>query len=261
MDLGLENKIALVTGAAQGMGRASALVLAGYGCDVIVTDIQAEKLEKTSKDIQALGRRSMAIVTDVSSTEQIESSVKKAIDSFGHIDILVNCAGIVNAAVLCELTEEMWDKVMAVNAKSVFIYTRAVANHMIKKGIRGKVVSVSSQAAKLGEYGNGAYSCSKAVVTTLTQVFGLELAQYGINVNAICPGPTDTQVMQNVFNDRAALVKMTPEEYAKDWVKNVPLGRMAKPEEMGELIAFLCSDKSSYMTAVSTTISGGMTVI
>ena len=203
----------------------------------------------------------MAIVTDVRSTEQIESSVKKAIDSFGHIDILVNCAGIVNASLLCDLPEEMWDKVMAVNAKSVFIYTRAVANHMIEKGIRGKVVSVSSQAAKLGEYGNGAYSCSKAVVTTLTQVFGLELAQYGINVNAICPGPTDTQVMQNVFNERAALVKMTPEEYAKDWVKNVPLGRMAKPEEMGELIAFLCSDKSSYMTAVSTTISGGMTII
>jgi NAD(P)-dependent dehydrogenase (short-subunit alcohol dehydrogenase family) len=261
MKLGLEKKVALVTGSAQGMGRATALVLAGYGCDVIVTDIQTEKLEKTAKDIQALGRRSLAVTTDVSNTEQIVTSVKKAIEAFGHIDILVNCAGIVNASLLYELSEEMWDKVMTINAKSVFIYTRAVANHMIDKGIRGKVVSVSSQAAKLGEYGNGAYSCSKAVISTLTQVFGLELAKYGINVNAICPGPTDTQLMQNVFEGRASLVKMTPEEYAKDWVKNVPLGRMAQPEEMGELIAFLCSDKSSYMTGVSITISGGMTII
>lgn len=261
MNLMLEKKIALVTGAAQGIGRATAIVLGGYGCDLIVTDIQSEKLEKTCEAIKAINRRCIAIVTDVRSTQQIEDSVKKGINKYGRIDILVNCAGIVNASKLVDLSEEIWDKVMTINAKSVFIYTRAVAKHMIEKGIKGKIVNVSSQAAKLGEYGNGAYSCSKAVVSTLTQVFGLELSAYGINVNAICPGPTDTQIMQNVFNERASLVNMTPEEYAKDWVKNVPLGRMAKPEEMGELIAFLCSDKSSYMTAVSTTISGGMTII
>ena len=261
MDLNIENKIALVTGAAQGIGRATAVILAKYGCDLIITDIQAEKLEKTAKDVKTAGGRCIDIKTDVIDSQQIIDSVKNGIKEYGKIDILVNCAGIPNASKLVDLSEKLWEKVMEINAKSVFIYIREVAKHMIEKKIKGKIVNISSQAAKLGEYGNGVYSCSKAVVSTLTQVFGLELAEYGINVNALCPGPTNTQLMQNVFRERASLVKMTPEEYEKNWVKNVPLGRMAKPEEIGELIAFLCSDKSSYMTAVSTTIAGGMTII
>ncbi len=261
MDLHLESKIALVTGAAQGIGRATALVLAGYGCDVIISDIKEKELRQTASDIEKLGRRCMPIISDVLETKQIEKSVEKAIDKFGHIDILVNAAGIVIASLLVDLSEETWDKVMTINGKSIFIYSRAVARHMINKGIKGRIVNVASMSSKLGEFGNGVYSCSKAVVSTLTQVFGLELAQYGINVNGICPGPTDTQIMQNVFQDRAPLYKMTPEEYKQHWIKSVPLKRMAKPEEMGELIAFLCSDKSSYMTACNHTIAGGMLII
>jgi len=261
MNLGLENKVALVTGAAQGMGRATAKVLAKYGCDVIVTDIQKDKIITLCDEIKTLGRRCISIPVDVLNTKQIEDSVAQGIKEFGRIDILINCAGIVVAYKMVDLPEEIWDKVMTINAKSMMLYTREVAKHMIHEGIKGKIVSISSQAAKLPEYGNGAYSCSKAVVSALTSVFGLELAEYGINVNAICPGPTNTQLMQSIFEERAPLFDMTPEEYAKDWVKNVPLHRMAEPEEMGEFIAFLCSDKSSYMTAVSSTISGGMTII
>jgi NAD(P)-dependent dehydrogenase (short-subunit alcohol dehydrogenase family) len=250
-----------LTGAAQGIGKATALVLAGYGCDLVIADIQENKLQDTAKEVEKLGRRCLPLKTDVLSTEQIENSVKKAIDEFGHLDILVNAAGIVIASLLVELPEETWDKVMTLNAKSVFICSRAVAKHMIEKNIKGKIVNVASMSTKLGEFGNGVYSCSKAVVGTLTQVFGLELAPYGINVNSICPGPTDTQIMQNVFNERASLFNMTPEEYRQHWITSVPLKRMAKPEEMGELIAFLCSDKSSYMTACNHTIAGGMLII
>ena len=137
---------------------------------------------------------------------------------------------------------------------------REVSKSMISNNY-GKIVNISSQGAKIGEVGNGAYCCSKAAVSMLTQVLGLELAPHNINVNAICPGPTDTELMQSVFRERAPLAGLTPEAYKAQWVKNVPLNRIARPEEMGEFVAFLVSDKAEYITGVSLTIAGGMTTI
>ncbi len=256
-------KTALVTGAAQGMGKATALAMAGYGANVVCIDIKADAVATTAKEINEKNGvgRAISIAVDVCDKDAVYASVDKAIDEFKKIDFLLNCAGMVNAGKIVDLDDGVWERVMKVNGFSVYHYSKAVGKHMIENGIKGKIASISSQAAKLGEYGNGAYSCSKAVVSTLTQVLGLEMAEYGINVNAICPGPVKTQVMEDVFKDRCGLVGMTAEEYEKDWIKNVPLNRMATPEEMAEILTFLCSDYSSYMTGVSITVAGGMTII
>jgi NAD(P)-dependent dehydrogenase (short-subunit alcohol dehydrogenase family) len=161
---------------------------------------------------------------------------------------------------LVDLKEEVWDRVMDVNAKSVFLVSQAVAKNMIKEKY-GKIINISSQAAKIGEAGNGPYCASKAAVSMLTQVFALELAQYNINVNAICPGYVDTDIMQQVFKIRGPLEGMTPDQYRAYLLSDVPLKRMAHTREIGELVAFMASDLASYITGVSITISGGKTLI
>jgi len=261
MDLALTDKSVLITGAAQGISRECARILAEYGCNIIAVDIQKEKLKETQAMVEGIGRRCMTAVADVRDEKAVNEAVKRGIEAFGQIDILVNGAGIPNASMIVDLHENEWDRVMDINAKGVFLFCKAVARHMIDKGIKGKIVNISSQAGKLGEVATGVYCCSKAAVSMLTQVLGLELAPYRINVNAVCPGPTDTHIMQDVFKDRAPLKGMTPEEYEKEWYEVIPLGRLCKPTEVSELIAFLASDISAYMTGVSVTMAGGMTLI
>jgi len=253
----LKNKVAIVTGAAQGIGKAVAVILAKYGANIVAADIKTDNIIQVVEKIEALGRRSLAVTMDVSNKEQVNKSICKVTEKFGKIDILVNCAGIVTSSLMVDLKEDIWDKVMDVNTKGVFLVSQAVAKEMIKNSIKGKIVNISSQAAKVGEIGNGPYCASKAAVNMLTQVLALELASYEINVNAICPGYTDTEIMQQVFQKRGPIEGMTSEQYKKKLLLNVPLNRMAKPEEIGELVAFLVSDKSKYITGVAITIAGG----
>jgi len=256
----LNNKNALITGSAQGIGKGIALKLAKYGANIIGADIIEDRLEETINEIKKIGRKAIPLKMDVSDKEQVNEGVKKALNKFKTIDILVNCAGIVSSSLLVDLKEEVWDRVMDVNAKSVFLVSQAVAKNMIKEKY-GKIINISSQAAKIGEAGNGPYCASKAAVSMLTQVFALELAQYNINVNAICPGYVDTDIMQQVFKIRGLLEGMTPDQYRAYLLSNVPLKRMAQTREIGELVAFLASDLASYITGVSITISGGKTLI
>ena len=261
LDDGLKNKNVLVTGAAQGIGKATALVFAGYGCNVIATDIKMEGVNKTVEEIKAMGKDALAIEMDVSNADQVKAGVAKAAAAFGDIHVLANCAGISHSSLLKDLTEAEWDKVMDINGKSVFMVTKEIANHMIERGIKGKIVSVSSQASKIGEAGNGVYCCSKAAVNLLTQVFALELAPYDINVNAVSPGYINTEIMQKVFRERGPLEGMTPKQYEDKLLERVPLKRMAEPEEIGEFMAYLASGKAGYITGVSLTIAGGTTLI
>jgi NAD(P)-dependent dehydrogenase (short-subunit alcohol dehydrogenase family) len=261
MDYGLKGKTAFITGAAQGIGRTIARVLSGYGCNLCIADINTEKLEKTKAEIEESGVNVLPLRLDVTDSQQIETCAAEAALQSNGIDILVNNAGISHACILTELSEKDWDKVMDINAKSVFLVTKAVANKMIEFGRGGKIINISSQASKLGEYGNGVYSCAKALVNMLTQVYALELAGYGINVNAICPGYVNTEIMQKVFRERGPLEGMTPKQYEDTLLRRVPLGRMIEPSEIGEFIAFLASNKSDYITGVSYTIAGGSTMI
>jgi len=253
----LKNKVAIVTGASQGIGKAVALVLAKYGANIVAADIKTDGITQVVEKTKLLGRRGLAVTMDVSNKEQVNTAVRKATEEFGEIDILVNCAGIIASSLVVDLKEDIWDKIMDVNAKGVFLVSQAVAKEMIKNSIKGKIVNISSIAAKVGEAGNGPYCASKAAVSMLTQVLALELAPYGINVNAICPGHTDTEMMQQVFQKRGPIEGFTPEQYKGKLILDIPLKRMAKPEEIGELVAFLVSDKSEYVTGVAITIAGG----
>ena len=171
----MKNKIALVTGGGQGIGKAVALTLASYGAKVVVTDINRDRATATSKEILAMGEEGMAIAADVSVKEEVQSMIDETIQSYGRIDILVNCAGIIHSSLLIDLDEKMWDRVMDVNAKGVFLCCQLAAKEMMKVGA-GKIINISSIAAKTGEIGNGVYCASKAAVSMLTQTLALELA-------------------------------------------------------------------------------------
>jgi NAD(P)-dependent dehydrogenase (short-subunit alcohol dehydrogenase family) len=258
----LANRVALISGAAQGIGKATALTLAKEGAHVVAADIRTDGLFQTVNEVKALGRRGLAIPMDVSNRAQVEQCVQRAIREFKRIDILVNCAGISTSNLIIDIPEDEWDRVMDINAKGVFLLCQAVAREMITQdGPGGKIINISSQASKVGETGNGGYCASKAAVNMITQVLALELAPHRINVNAICPGYVDTDLMQEVFQKRGPIEGMTPKQYQEKLVAHVPLTRMARPEEVADLIAFLSSDKADYITGVAITIAGGKTLI
>ena len=252
----LKNRVAFVTGAARGMGKMFCLTLAQYGADIVAVDIDEEGALKTAEEVKALGRKAIAFKLDVTNKEQVNKAVDEAVKVFGRIDVLCNNAGIVNSSLLVDLDEKTWDKVMTVNAKGVFLVAQAVAKVMIKQKY-GRIINMASQAAKVGEYANGAYSASKAAVSMITQVLGLELAEYNILVNCLAPGYIDTELLREALTTRAPKEGMTPEAYTQKLVNTVPMKRLAKPVEIAELVAFLASEKNSYLTGTQLYITGG----
>ena len=182
----LKDKIAIVTGGARGIGRAVAFNMASYGAKIALFDLNEKGLKETAEQINAGGGNAIYCITDVSKKENCEASVQRTVEKFGTVDILANCAGISHAGRLDELAERDWDKVMDINLKGTFFLSQLVSKIMIEKGY-GKIVNTASQAAKVGEAGNGVYCISKAGIVMMTQVMALELAEYGINVNAVCP--------------------------------------------------------------------------
>ncbi len=234
----LSGKTALVTGAGRGIGRAISLTLAGYGADIAAADIVPASLGQLSSEVRAMGRKCMEVEMDVTRSKSVEAAVSGVAAELGRIHILVNNAGILGSSLLENLDESEWDSLIGVNTKGVWLCTKAVVPYMKNAGW-GRVVNIASIAAKTGEYANGAYCVSKAAVAMMTQVWALELAEHNINVNAVCPGYTDTEMMRFCFDSRGPLEGMTPEQYRHALLSNVPLGRMAKPTEIGELVAFL----------------------
>lgn len=256
----LKDKNAIVTGAASGIGKATAKLLAQQGVNLVLCDINEISLEQAAEELKENRVEIISIVTDAGKSADVNRAVKLAEVHFGHIDILMNCAGISLEYRIAEMPEEEWDKLIDVNLKSVFLFMKTVANHMIQNKIAGKIVSVSSQAGKIGEYAFGAYGCTKAAINTLTQALALELAEYGINVTAVCPGFTETGMMAKEFSAQAPRENMTPEEYKARLCATIPLGRMAQPSEIANLMVFLASDAASYITGVALTIAGGTTL-
>jgi NAD(P)-dependent dehydrogenase (short-subunit alcohol dehydrogenase family) len=209
-----------------------------------------------------LGVDSIGIAIDVSCTGEIYKAVKEIEEKFVKIDVLANCVGISTSRLMLDVSESEWEKVMNVNLKSAFVFSKLIAQNMITNKVKhGKIVSISSQASKIGEYGNGVYCISKAALNMMTQVLGLELAQHGISVTAVCPGYVNTQMMQEVFQKRGPIEGMTPEEYEKSLTDLVPIKRLAEPSEIADFILFLSSERADYITGVSLTIAGGKTLI
>lgn len=251
----LKDKVAIITGASRGIGKAIAKVLAREGAIVILI-ARSDKVYDTAKEINALGHKAFAFKADVADFDQIDETVKKVLNKFGKIDILVNNAGIYPSMPLIDMTEEFWDKILAINLKGVFNCTKAVLPSMIKQR-RGKIVNISSVTGPMVSIpGMTAYSASKGGVSGFTRALALEVAQYNINVNAVCPGYIDTPGVREKMR-KSGLSPSEIEERIRRLSQSVPLRRLGKPEEVAELVLFLVSDKSDYITGVEIVIDGG----
>lgn len=256
-DYKLNGKTAIITGAGQGIGKAAALAVANSGANVVLCGRTMSKLEKAAEEVRACGVEAYPIQMDVTDVEQIDAAVEEAVSKFGHLDILLNCAGVWKPCNLVDLTPEFWNSIMDINLTGAVFMSRAVARHMVANGIHGTIELVSSQAGKVGEYGNSTYGASKSAMDAWCQAVALELAEYDINVVAVAPGFTFTEMLQDVYDKRSALEGKPAEEYAKEVAESVPLKRMAKPEEVGSLMAYLASEDASYITGQVFTIAGG----
>ena len=253
----LQGQVAIVTGAGRGIGRATALELARMGADIVVAELDRANAERTATELRGCGRRALAVATDVTSREDLAAMVEQTRAEFGRIDILVNNAGIYRAAMTLEVTEEHWDAVMNINAKAVFFATRAVLPTMIAQK-RGVIVSLASMAGKIGSRANLPYNASKAAVISMTKSLAVAHAADGIRVNCVCPGFVDTDMWTAVANEQSALLSQSPEEFTRRQARRIPLGRMERPEDVANVIGFLVSPRSDYMTGQALSVDGGL---
>ncbi|MHC1567796.1 MAG: SDR family NAD(P)-dependent oxidoreductase [Candidatus Syntropharchaeia archaeon] len=250
----LKDKVAIVTGAGRGIGRAIALKLAEEGADVVVSDIREKEASEVVKEIEKMGRKAMVSVTDVTNGDQVREMIKKTLDEFGKIDILVNNAGWDKIMLFKDTNEEFWDKIIAINYKGVLNTCKAVIEHMMEREY-GKIINIASDAGRVGSLGEAVYSGAKGAVIAFTKTLAREMARYSVNVNCVCPGPTETPLVEELMEEKLGGKILGSME------KVVPLGRMAKPEEIAGPVAFLASDEAAFITGQTLSVSGGLTMV
>ncbi len=253
----LSGQVAIVTGAGRGIGRATALELARMGADVVVVDLDAAGADGTAAAVKGLGRRASVVGADVTRRADLQGMAERARAELGRIDILVNNAGIYRAAATLDVTEEHWDAIMSVNARAVFFASQAVLPTMIAQK-RGCIVSLASMAGRIGSKTNLPYNASKAAVISMTKSLALAHAADGIRVNCVCPGFVETDMWAVVARDQGKLLGLSPEEFTRQRERQVPLGRMERPEDVANVIGFLASSKSGYMTGQALSVDGGL---
>jgi NAD(P)-dependent dehydrogenase (short-subunit alcohol dehydrogenase family) len=253
----LEGQVAIVTGSGRGIGRATALELAQLGADIVVAELDRAGAEGTAAEVRKVGRRAIAVPTDVTKRADLASMVERARGELGRIDVLVNNAGIYRAAATLEVTEEHWDAVLTINARAVFFASQAVLPTMIAQK-RGNIVSLASMAGKVGSRANLPYNASKAAVISITKSLALAHAPDGIRVNCVCPGFVETDMWTQVSREQGAVLGMTADEFTRQRLATVPLGRMERPEDVASVIGFLASARSGYMTGQAINVTGGL---
>jgi NAD(P)-dependent dehydrogenase (short-subunit alcohol dehydrogenase family) len=249
----LADRVAIVTGAGSGIGRAGAILFASEGADVVVADVAVETGEETVRRIRQQGGRALFVRADLCSVEDVNHLVGLTCDRFGKIDILYNNAGVNLSATVTDTSEEDWDRLMAANVKSVYLTCRFVIPHMIKQG-GGCIINTASAAAIVGLRGLAAYTASKAAVLGLTRNIALDYARYKIRANALCPGVTATDMTLSIIS-----AQPDPVQARQRYDQGRPLGRMADPSEIARAALFLASDASSFMTGAHLVVDGGYT--
>jgi len=242
----LRDRVAVVTGAGRGIGRAIALVLAREGAKVCLVDIDEERLEAIQAEIAGTGREAFTLLCDITKMSQVMERMGWIKETVGRVDILVNNAGIIRRGTIETVTEEDWDRVIEVNLKGTFNCCKAVVEMMKKQGY-GKIVNVSSIAGKLGDITSApGYGPSKAGVDALTKTLARQLAQYGVNVNGVSPHAIETEMSAQ-----------WPEQRRKEIIASIPLGRLGRPEDVAEAVLFLASDDASFITGEILDVNGG----
>ena len=255
----LQDKVAVVTGAGRGIGRAIALQLAGAGATVAAADIDAEQAEDTSARISEFGRESIAIHADVGSLDAIDRMIREAKDAFGRIDIIVNNAGVTRYLDVMEVEEADWDRIHRVNAKGVFFCMQRAAREMIAQGDGGRIVNIASIAGK-GYAGtsNAAYAASKGAVLAMTMIAAHQLARHNINVNAICPGVTVTDLSITNMRQRAESSGLSFAELERARDTRIPIGRANDPDDIAAMARFLASPGARNITGQAYNVDGGL---
>ncbi|MFY9402264.1 MAG: 3-oxoacyl-[acyl-carrier-protein] reductase [Candidatus Omnitrophota bacterium] len=242
----LKDKVAFITGSAQGIGRAIALTFAKEGADIVVADLNLDLAAKTASEIESLGRKAMALELDVTDYAKVEEGVNKILDKFGKVDILVNNAGINKDNLLIRMSQAEWDAVISVNLKGTFNCIKAVSRPMIKQR-SGKIVNIASIIGLMGNWGQANYAASKAGIIALTKTVAKEFATRNINANAVAPGFIQTDMTAKL-----------PEDVKKKMLEAIPMAKLGVPEDVANLCLFLASEESSYITGQVITIDGGM---
>lgn len=244
----LENKIAIITGGADGLGKAGAQRFAAEGAQVVIWDLNEEKANETVHNIHENGGKACFMKVNTAKFEEVEKAVAEVMTTYNHIDILVNNAGITRDSTLLKMTHEQWDQVIDVNLTGVFNCTKCVAPHMVANK-SGKIINTSSVVALYGNFGQTNYVATKAGLIGMTKTWAREMGRKGVNVNAVAPGFIATEMVMKM-----------PEKVLDSMKSNVPMQRLGKPEEIANIYLFLASDESSYVNGAVISADGGLTV-
>ena len=270
MEQRLLDKVAIVTGAGQGLGKAVALRLAREGADIVIAEYNPQTGAQAAEEIRALGRRALAHTVDLSDAAQIPGLVERVVAQFGRIDILINNAGVTQTKAMLDLTPSDWDRVIDTNQRGLFFTLQAVSRQMIAQlpeDIRnadraprsfGKIVNFSSISGRSGRPYSAHYAAAKAAVISITRSAALALARYNINVNAVAPSVAPTQMWEQIDRERGALFGTKPGEAYATFIESIPLKRPAMPEDVAAAVAFLCSSDSDYITGQCLNVDGGV---
>ncbi len=244
----LKDKVAIITGAAKGIGAATAVKFGKEGAKVAVCDIDMESIEKTVNEIKEMGGEAIGFKVDITKKEEIEKMVKTLMDKYGKINVLINNAGIISDAQLYKMTDDQFDKVININLKGTYLCTKAVVSIMREQG-HGSIINASSIVGLYGNFGQTNYAATKFGVIGMAKCWAKELGRKGIRVNVVCPGFVKTSILAPM-----------PKNVIESMEKKTALGRLAEPEELANVYAFLASDEASYITGAVIEVGGGVTL-
>ena len=257
--MNFKGKTVLVTGGTRGIGRGVVRIFARSGARVAVNGTKAELCREAAEEAESLGGRGIAVPGDVSNTYSVQGIFQKVYDELGGLDVLINNAGVIYVVDCVDTTDEQWDRTFDVNCRGVFLCSREASRHMIEQG-SGKIVNLSSMLGKTGIARYSHYCASKFAVVGFTQALARELAPHGINVNAVCPGIVDTDMMKEELVVLEKIMDKSEEELRKELLNMIPIGRYETTDDVANLIMFLASEEASYITGQSINMTGGIEV-